>query len=260
VPLAAPSANASTKPSPTTAQHVRHDLDGRIELILDGGACDVGVESTVVDGLCEPPAVLRPGGVSMDEIRSCPGWENVVKAYKDRSEEGKAAPRAPGMKYKHYSPRATVVLYEATCDQARDGIVAADMNGAAYAMANGNANGVNGSARRKIGVVRTRRWKQGAGLKAGQLQPVPQDGQESTAACDIREGCLLDADGQTVGTILDIDLGTEIRGIAQGLFSALRELDLRGADTIFVDGVGDDIDIAAAVMNRLRKAASEIRV
>jgi L-threonylcarbamoyladenylate synthase len=196
----------------------------------------------------------------MDEIRSCPGWENVVKAYKDRSEEGKAAPRAPGMKYKHYSPRATVVLYEATCDQARDGIVAADMKGAAYAMANGNANGVNGSARRKIGVVRTRRWKQGAGLKAGQLQPVPQGGQESTAACDIREGCLLDADGQTVGTILDIDLGTEIRGIAQGLFSALRELDLRGADTIFVDGVGDDIDIAAAVMNRLRKAASEIRV
>ncbi|KAF1736203.1 Threonylcarbamoyl-AMP synthase [Beauveria bassiana] len=77
VPLAAPSANASTKPSPTAAHHVRHDLDGRIELILDGGPSQVGVESTVVDGLCDPPIVLRPGGISMEELRSCPGWEHV---------------------------------------------------------------------------------------------------------------------------------------------------------------------------------------
>ncbi|KAK4144939.1 Threonylcarbamoyl-AMP synthase, partial [Dichotomopilus funicola] len=61
-PLAAPSANASTRPSPTTAQHVYDDLHGKIELVLDGGACEVGVESTVVDGLCVPPVVLRPGG------------------------------------------------------------------------------------------------------------------------------------------------------------------------------------------------------
>ena len=106
VPLAAPSANASTKPSPTTAQHVLHDLDGKIEIILDGGSCKVGVESTVVDGLCDPPVVLRPGGVSIDRIRECPGWENVLKGYKDVSEIGSHAPRAPGMKYKHYSPKS----------------------------------------------------------------------------------------------------------------------------------------------------------
>ncbi|MBE3042216.1 threonylcarbamoyl-AMP synthase, partial [Candidatus Bathyarchaeota archaeon] len=100
-PLAAPSANASTKPSPTAARHVLDDLDGRIETILDGGPCRVGVESTVVDGLCDPPVVLRPGGVSLEELRGCPGWEGAVKGYQDQSEVGKAAPRAPGMKYKH---------------------------------------------------------------------------------------------------------------------------------------------------------------
>lgn len=74
-PLAAPSANASTRPSATTASDVLEDMDGRIEMILDGGSCQVGVESTVVDGLCDPPVVLRPGGVTLEDLRSCPGWE-----------------------------------------------------------------------------------------------------------------------------------------------------------------------------------------
>ena len=67
-PIAAPSANASTRPSPTLAEHVYHDLNGKIPLILDGGACDVGVESTVIDGLVDPPMLLRPGGVSLEDI------------------------------------------------------------------------------------------------------------------------------------------------------------------------------------------------
>jgi L-threonylcarbamoyladenylate synthase len=75
----------------------------------------------------------------------------------------------------------------------------------------------------------------------------------------VLEANLVDDTGDLIGTILDIDLGRDTRGIAQGLFSALRELDQRGADIIFVDGIDDEIDIAGAVMNRLRKAASEIR-
>ncbi|EEY18440.1 SUA5 [Verticillium alfalfae VaMs.102] len=94
-PLAGPSANASTKPSPTAARHVLDDLAGRIELILDAGPCDVGVESTVVDGLCDPPVILRPGGIALDRLRACPGWARAVKGYRDASEEGAAAPRAP---------------------------------------------------------------------------------------------------------------------------------------------------------------------
>ncbi|KAF4123984.1 L-threonylcarbamoyladenylate synthase [Geosmithia morbida] len=277
VPLAAPSANASTKPSPTTAQHVKHDLDGRIELILDGGACSVGVESTVVDGLCDPPAVLRPGGVGIDDIRSCPGWEGVVKAYRDHADEGKSAPRAPGMKYKHYSPRARVVLYEASL--AGEGLAPADTEMACAVEGSAGQQQQQqqqqGPPSRKIGVIRTQRWKTAAaGLPTdgdlrtaaddatGQQQQQQQDGDEAqpeTPYSTLLEGRLVDGKGQAIGYVMDIDLGKDTKGIAQGLFSALRELDLRGADLIFVDGIEDEMDIAAAVMNRLRKAASEIR-
>ncbi|ABN68726.2 predicted protein [Scheffersomyces stipitis CBS 6054] len=110
-PLAAPSANASTRPSPTLAQHVFHDLQGKIPYILDGGACDVGVESTVVDGLVSPPMLLRPGGVSVEEIRTVGGelWENVILSKKTAGKN--EAVRTPGMKYRHYSPTAKVVLF-----------------------------------------------------------------------------------------------------------------------------------------------------
>ncbi|KND94769.1 Threonylcarbamoyl-AMP synthase [Tolypocladium ophioglossoides CBS 100239] len=265
VPLAAPSANASTKPSPTAAQHVKDDLDWRIELILDGGPCQVGVESTVVDGLCDPPVVLRPGGIGMEELRTCPGWENVVKAYRDQSEEGKAAPRAPGMKYKHYSPKARVVLYESSYQGGTRGIVLADME-CANATANGNTHPTNGCASRRVGVIRTKRWKLAAGLNSGELRRASGEGdagcvkeQQSGTSCDVFTGDLKDKGGEVIGQVFDISLGTDTRGIAQGLFSALRELDRRGADTIFVDGIDDELDIAAAVMNRLRKAASETR-
>ncbi|ODQ82706.1 hypothetical protein BABINDRAFT_159231 [Babjeviella inositovora NRRL Y-12698] len=110
-PIAAPSANASTRPSPTLASHVYADLQGRIPMILDGGACDVGVESTVVDGLVSPPMLLRPGGISVEDIRKFGGlaWENVVLAKKTAGKM--EAVRTPGMKYRHYSPKAKVVLF-----------------------------------------------------------------------------------------------------------------------------------------------------
>lgn len=111
LPLAAPSANASTRPSPTLASHVYHDLQGKIPYIIDGGPCDVGVESTVVDGLVDPPMLLRPGGVSVEEVRNagCGPWENVVLAKKTAGKS--EAVKTPGMKYKHYSPTAKVVLF-----------------------------------------------------------------------------------------------------------------------------------------------------
>ncbi|KAI1368767.1 DHBP synthase RibB-like alpha/beta domain-containing protein [Xylaria arbuscula] len=252
-PLAAPSANASTKPSPTTAAHVLEDLDGRIELILDGGPCSVGVESTVVDGLCNPPVVLRPGGVSIDELRKCPGWENVEKAYKDHSEAGQAAPRAPGMKYKHYSPKAQVVLYEATYPNVQKGV---EQQGVEL-KDSGNV----------IGVIRTRCWQKGGGLLCGNfegherlVEHLEARNQEDIELEVTSADLYKSLGGATVGKVLDISIGKDTRSIAQGLFSALRELDRRGADVIFVEGTLDDEDIGAAVMNRLRKAASQIKV
>ncbi|KAI1478897.1 translation factor [Daldinia eschscholtzii] len=263
-PLAAPSANASTKPSPTTAEHVLEDLDGRIEFILDGGPCFVGVESTVVDGLCDPPLILRPGGVSIDELRSCPGWEKVEKGYKDQSEMGKSVPRAPGMKYKHYSPKATVILYEATFAAGHDGIQAREVESflqgrPSQEMPNGGSEGL------KVGIIRTRYWKPAAGLRCGDFKSETvktQNGQENnmTIELGVQEAELYGNTTEApIGKLMDVSIGTDTRSIAHGLFSALRELDRRGADLIFVEGTVDDEDIGAAVMNRLRKAASQIR-
>ncbi|KAI0483186.1 DHBP synthase RibB-like alpha/beta domain-containing protein [Xylariaceae sp. FL0804] len=248
-PLAAPSANASTRPSPTTAVHVLEDLGGRVDVILDGGPCRVGVESTVVDGLCDPPVILRPGGVGVDELRSCPGWEGVETAYKDQGEAGKSAPRAPGMKYKHYSPRARVILYEATSEASRRGITLQDVE----------LNGIT-SGTRCIGVIRTRHWPPAGGLRCGEVRTqevVKADGRGEDVELDVKEADLYGE--SSTGRLMDVCIGKDTRSIAQGLFSALRELDRRGADIIFVEGTVDDEDIGAAVMNRLRKAASQIR-
>lgn len=110
-PLAAPSANASTRPSPTLAEHVYHDLNGKIPYILDGGACDVGLESTVIDGLSNPPILLRPGGISLEDIKVAggPQWNDIVLAKKIAG--ATEAVRTPGMKYRHYSPTAKVILF-----------------------------------------------------------------------------------------------------------------------------------------------------
>ncbi|KAI0596642.1 DHBP synthase RibB-like alpha/beta domain-containing protein [Biscogniauxia sp. FL1348] len=265
-PLAAPSANASTKPSPTTAEHVLDDLDGRIELILDGGPCQVGVESTVVDGLCDPPVVLRPGGVGIDELRTCPGWEKVEKAYRDQSEAGKAAPRAPGMKYKHYSPKARVVLYETTLAGCRDGIHPEDVEAYIRDRATGGANGSAQGKMLQVGVIRTRFWKSAGGLRCSDFKK--QETVSGTASAErqddvelhVQQAELYNTTGESrIGSLLDVGIGQDTRSIAHGLFSALRELDRRGVDIIFVEGTADNEDIGAAVMNRLRKAASQIR-
>ncbi|KAM7219319.1 DHBP synthase RibB-like alpha/beta domain containing protein [Rhypophila decipiens] len=258
-PLAAPSANASTKPSPTTAQHVYDDLQGRIEFILDGGACTVGVESTVVDGLCDPPVVLRPGGVSIEELRQVKGWERVEKAYADAAQLGENAPRAPGMKYKHYSPRARVVLYEATSSKG-------DLEMAL--LQEKLENGEN-KKDKTMAVIRTTSWPVAAGIPTTTTATSPaassssglSNGHGNSNDLPFKVTQLEFSHGQEKVKILDVDLGSDIRGVAHGLFAALRELDRRGADVIFVEGVSDadGQDIAAAVMNRLRKAASVIR-
>ncbi len=109
IPLAAPSANTSGKPSPTTAQHVLHDMDGKIDMIVDGGACSVGVESTVVTLCAQKPRLLRPGGVTLEMLQSVLGEVEVDKAVLGELASGEQ-PSSTGMKYKHYSPDADVKL------------------------------------------------------------------------------------------------------------------------------------------------------
>jgi L-threonylcarbamoyladenylate synthase len=111
LPVAAPSANLSGRPSPTTAQHVWEDMQGRIPLILDGGPCEIGLESTIVDMTVEPPMVLRPGGLPLETLRE------VVPDLRMDPGLGVAAnvtPKAPGMKYRHYAPKAPMTMARGT--------------------------------------------------------------------------------------------------------------------------------------------------
>lgn len=117
VPIAAPSANISGKPSTTTAEHVRHDHDGKIAAIVDGGPCRVGVESTIVDLTEERPRLLRPGGITPEQLVSVLGDLVVDKAVTAQIDKD-AVVKAPGMKYRHYAPSEPVVIVSGSREKA----------------------------------------------------------------------------------------------------------------------------------------------
>ncbi len=117
VPIAAPSANLSGKPSTTTAEHVRHDHDGNIAAIVDGGSCRVGVESTIVDLTEDKPRLLRPGGISPEQLVEVLGALVVDKAVTAQIDRD-AVVKAPGMKYRHYAPDADVIIVSGSREKA----------------------------------------------------------------------------------------------------------------------------------------------
>ena len=120
-PIAAPSANRSGRPSPTTARHVLDDMDGRIHMILDGGECSVGLESTVLDVTGEVPRVLRPGGVTPEQIAGAVGGCRVDDSVLRPLKEGEK-PRSPGMKYRHYAPKGSLTIFEGEPEDVARGI------------------------------------------------------------------------------------------------------------------------------------------
>ena len=254
-PIAAPSANISGRPSPTTAAHVYADLQGRVPMILDGGPADIGLESTVVSGLCDPPRILRPGGVSLEMIRSLGGvWSRCVagsddgasNAHKPSTHEGNEPPPliVPGMKYKHYSPKATVILYEPGASQPTIQTISS--------VTPGGEEGVG-----KVGILRTKTWPSGWQQKAqaeyirsssnGTTAPTLTTTPITTSSAHTHPLKLIDVEELHLGYT-----GTEI---SRTLFAALRELDDLGVRTIHVEGIMEE-DEGLAVMNRLRKAAS----
>ena len=119
VPVAAPSANISGKPSTTTAEHVRHDHDGKIAAIVDGGPCAVGVESTIVDLTERPARLLRPGGVTPEQLMEVLGELTIDEAVTAQIDPTKVV-KAPGMKYRHYAPAAPVVIISGSREKAAE--------------------------------------------------------------------------------------------------------------------------------------------
>ncbi len=114
-PIAAPSANTSGRPSPTKAEHVFEDLNGKIEMIIDGGSCNIGVESTVIDVTSETPVILRPGMVSFEDIKEL--FPNVVYDKHLTEKIPVSKPKSPGMKYKHYAPKGELFILDGENDE-----------------------------------------------------------------------------------------------------------------------------------------------
>ena len=220
LPIAAPSANASTRPSPTMAVHVYNDLNKRIPLILTAdedfeSQCDVGLESTVVDGLSSPPTVLRLGGVSLEDIRALGGpWRDTVIYKKPGSNETNGdthfeefKPRTPGMKYRHYSPRCPVYVYAYGCHQPE---------------------------------------------RPSDLLPTREDGKERKIAVL----CTKDWEPKEEENV-DLQynwLGDNNEEVARNLFKCVRAMDEWGAEAILVEGV-EEKGIGRSVMERLKKMA-----
>jgi L-threonylcarbamoyladenylate synthase len=224
-PIAAPSANSSGKPSPTKAEHVHRDLDGKLRYILDGGACGVGLESTVVDGL-QPDQnlrVLRPGGVTVEDIQKVveeemPGSGIKVLVHKRdyQDEEMEVAPTTPGMKYRHYSPSVPVVL---------------------LATVSAPPNGVQPTGIEQL-------WDAAQGQTIGLLCP-----SDSGLLPGLSQK--LNMKHFALGSVRDP------ASIAASLFDGLLTLERQGVDVIWIEEVKEDEE-GLAVMNRVRKAAGEV--
>jgi L-threonylcarbamoyladenylate synthase len=238
VPIAAPSANRSGRPSPTTAAHVREDLDGRIEVILDGGPTGVGVESTVVDVTGPGPTLLRPGGVPLEDLRRVVGEVAVDPGL---SGEGVERPKAPGMKYTHYAPQAPLTL---------------------LAPAPGVDPGRTGEA--AWAAVRERLDRVGPGGVVGLLalaENLEVHAREAASAgIPWTLGRLSDEPGRPAAGVLTLEAGpaAQPERVAGRLFAALRWFDGAGVAAIIAEGT-DPAGLGFAVMNRLRKAASAVR-
>lgn len=224
-PIAAPSANRSGRPSPTRAQHVLEDLDGRIDGVLDGGPTGIGLESTVVRVLDGAIHVLRPGGITAEQLREAAGADAAIIA-EPASEAAKAgqagadpaadpaaesaaeeAPRSPGMKYTHYAPRGEMA------------IVSSD-----------------DPARLREAVQREADAERARGRRVAVL------------------ACAEHAAGYRADAVLSLGPRAEPGQAAQALYAALRECDERGIGFILAEGYPEE-GIGAALMNRMRKAA-----
>ncbi|MED9821339.1 MAG: L-threonylcarbamoyladenylate synthase [Christensenellales bacterium] len=186
-PIAAPSANRSGRPSPTTAQHVLEDMDGRIPFILDGGASEVGVESSVIDATGEVPVILRPGGITPEMVERVLGGVRVDEHVMSPLAEGDIV-RSPGMKYKHYAPKARTTIFDGEAERVMAAICArydaAQAAGERPAILGFDEHDFGGRTRISLGSVK--RPQEAAARLFGALRELDERG-ETIALCEAVE-------------------------------------------------------------------------
>ncbi|KAL6049815.1 Threonylcarbamoyl-AMP synthase [Balamuthia mandrillaris] len=308
MPLAAPSANSSGRPSPTSASHVLADLHGRIPCIIDGGDAAVGVESTVVD-VSNPnePMILRPGGISREQLLPFvpelqvygSAWgskkkgENGVEdgaqeeERRKRKKEMEERPPTPGLKYRHYSPNAKVVLLEEKEGQEKEAAATSSSTTTTTAPKEVQQIEAEEQVKEKEKVmeeengtmedalIRRIREALSQSLRVGVIHTqrhiaLPSFEEQTTSSTTTKQGQLIIyplgeqcQSNQTAATNRTRRKYTEEEErnfsaeVARGLFKALRRLDEESVDVIMVCGIAETHS-GLAVMNRLRKAASEI--
>ena len=242
VPVAAPSANTSGRPSPTTADHVWQDMNGRIDMIIDGGPVGIGVESTIVDVSSAVPAVLRPGAITMEMLEEVLGEVSVDPAILGPL-SADVRPKAPGMKYKHYAPKADLTLVEPGTGADRER----------------RAEQVTG-AEQKNGADRNTGAYPETGLDETQLQAMIRKVRELSrekieAGYKVGVICTDESrDCYTDGEVRSIGARKSQPSVAHNLYALLREFDDLGVDYIFSESFPKD-HLGQAIMNRLSKAA-----
>lgn len=225
--VAAPSANLSGRPSPTTAAHVLEDMDGRIEYIIDGGPVGIGIESTIVDVTGEYPVILRPGFITkqmlfeiIGEVKLDPALEEV---------KGDLKPKAPGMKYTHYAPKGELTLVEAVKQEAGSD----DFDGVTD-----NENGTVVLAKVVEQIRRLAQEKRKAGYRVGIMAP------EETVS--LYKGY--------ADVVICVGKRKSRDTVAAGLYAALRDFDTAGVEYIYAESFRGG-GLSYAIMNRLLKAA-----
>ena len=227
-PIAAPSANISGRPSPTNAQDVLEDMQGKVAGILDGGSCGVGLESTVVDTTSPVPTICRPGGVTYEMLTEVLGAVEIDPALLGDKD---FKPIAPGMKYRHYAPKEPVYLLEGEAVACLPELVH-----------KGLAAGL------KVGVLCDEAMRQRIKLQCGSsAASANMLGDASAGACG-------SASTEQNERLLLSCWGASREALAADLFYLLRDFDRTKPDVILAQGVSED-GIGLAIMNRLRKAA-----
>lgn len=221
VPIAAPSANLSGRPSPTKAEHVFEDMDGRIEMILDGGEVGIGLESTIIDVTGEIPSLLRPGFISEEMLKDVLGQVEVDAASVGPMDP-EAQPKAPGMKYRHYAPKADMTIIRGDQDQ----VIETICDKAERALQRG----------KKVGIVCTE-----------ESLPVYKERLQSAVdSARVGEDDVLHL--AVIGSRKDPST------IAHNLFDVLRSFDGLQVDRIYSESF-EGGQLGDAIMNRLKKAA-----
>ncbi len=229
--IAAPSANASGRPSPTEARHVAEDLDGRIPMILDAGPVGIGIESTIIDLTEKELMVLRPGYISLAMLSDVLGCE-VVLDPGIVSEDTTRRPKAPGMRYRHYAPKAQMLIVSG-----REDAVVAEINRRICDSKRLQADALAGDVSRKKETV----------SNASGILP----SSEKIAVIATEETCALYPQADVV---LTIGSRSDEEGIARHLYGILRQCDEEGVDIIYSEAF-ETPHMGQAIMNRMLKAA-----